>query len=107
MLLAASSPYLADTGLIIAVISAFGIPIITLAYRNGQRQQHVNDSITRFTQEMKELQSEKDEAHRDIYKVIAEDRHLMDRRLRYIEEWFMRKVPPDSWANDPRRPGEV
>jgi hypothetical protein len=80
--------------LIVSVIGAIGLPIMILLLRGlfqwTRTWTKTEEKLSAVAKDLAELMAQKDSVHAALYDQMRVDREATDRRLRFIEEWFMR-----------------
>lgn len=80
--------------IVTVLISASGvilIPILVLMVRTAMRWTRTEDKLTAVVENLERMLTESDKVHNAMYSQMANDRDVTDKRLRFIEEWFMRR----------------
>ena len=76
-------------------IAAMSLAFLILAallrwqIKNARHQMHVEDKIDQALVDISKLVNDKDRVHVAIYEQMKVDRDATDKRLRYIEEFWM------------------
>lgn len=89
---------------LLTLFSVLLIPILVFIVRGAIRWTHVEDKLTTLIGSVEKLVSDKDRAHAElradenrmhaeILEQMRLDREATDRRLRFIEEAWMRQTP--------------
>ena len=77
---------------VIAALTFVGVLLIpTLAFmiRGAVRWTHVEDKLSTLVEDIHQLVADKDKTHAEMLSQMRLDREVTDKRLRYIEEYFM------------------
>lgn len=73
----------------LSVISVLLLPTLVLMIRGAVKWTRTEDRLATLVDDVRELISDKDRTHQEILEQMRVDRDATDRRLRYIEEWWM------------------
>lgn len=91
----------------LTVLSVIGIPMLIVMIRGAMKWTHVEDKLGVLVDKISEIVTDKEKVHSDLLQQMGEDRKssndvhreileqmrldrdATDRRLRYIEEWYM------------------
>lgn len=79
------------TSLALTVIAIILIPAVVIMIRGAIKWTRTEDRLGELVRDVRELVESKDRVHTEMYAQMREDRAATDRRLRYLEEWFMGK----------------
>lgn len=86
-------------------LSAIGIiiiPTLVILVRGAIKWTRTEDQLGTLVSDVRELVDTKDKVHTAMLDQMRVDREATDRRLRFIEEWFMRagnyEAPPPGEA---------
>ena len=74
---------------ILAVFSVLLIPALAIMIRGAIKWTRTEDKLATLVDDMKELIADKDRVHAEILEQMRVDRDATDKRLRYIEEFWM------------------
>lgn len=85
----AATALIALLTLIFMVISA----ILTIVVRGERRQTRTEDKVSQMVDKVEEIVRDKDRIHKEMLEQMRYDRDATNKRLRFVEEWFMRKGP--------------
>lgn len=81
------------SGWVIVALGAFTgvlLPTFAIMWRGAIRWTRVEDRLAGLCEDIKELVESKDRVHAEMLAQMRYDREATDRRLRFIEEYFMR-----------------
>lgn len=70
-------------------LSVILIPVLILLFRGAIKWTHVEDKLGTLVDDMRELIVDKEKTHRELLEQMRMDRDATDRRLRFMEEWFI------------------
>lgn len=71
-------------------VSVIMIPTLFFLVRGAMKWTHVTDKLDELIIDMKQVVTDKEHAHAELYAQMRADREVTDRRLRFIEEAMMR-----------------
>lgn len=77
---------IALAALIFTVLST----LLAVLIRSVQKQTRTEDRVGELASDVKELVEQKDRTHEAMLNQMRSDRDATDRRLRFMEEYFMR-----------------
>jgi hypothetical protein len=83
-----------DSGWLIAgltVISVLLLPTLVLMVRGVVKWTRTEDRLSELVTDVKTLVDDQDKVHTAMLEQMRTDREATDRRLRFIEEWFMQR----------------
>ena len=74
----------------LGVLSVLIIPALVILVRGAIKWTRTEDKLSVLVDDVRELIDEKDKVHAELLEQMRYDRDATDRRLRFVEEWFMR-----------------
>lgn len=74
---------------ILTFISVVLVPILIILYRGAVKWTKTEDRLGVLIEDVKELVQDKGKVHAELLEQMRVDREATDRRLRYIEEFWM------------------
>jgi hypothetical protein len=77
------------SAIILTVFSALLLPALAIMYRGAVKWTRTEDRLATLVEDVRELIADKDKVHAEILEQMRVDRDATDRRLRYIEEFWM------------------
>lgn len=75
----------------LAAVSVLLIPALAILVRGAIRWTRTEDKLAELVTDVKELVSDRDKMNAAILEQMRSDREATDKRLRFIEEFFMRR----------------
>lgn len=75
----------------LTVVAVLLIPVIVILVRGAIKWTHVEDKLSELVTDVGQLVANKDKVHSEMLEQMRLDREATDRRLRFIEEWFMNR----------------
>ena len=75
----------------VAALTVVIVPILVLLIRGAIKWTRTEDKLGTLIDTMKELIIDKDKVHSEMLAQMRIDREATDKRLRFIEEFWMRK----------------
>lgn len=79
--------------LIMSFIAVILIPCLILMIRGAIKWTRTEDKLSTLVDDIHEMVLGSEKIHAAMYEQMREDRSVTDKRLRFIEEWFMRGGP--------------
>jgi hypothetical protein len=73
----------------LSVISVLLLPAVGILIRGAVKWTRTESQLGHLVGDMRELVADKDKVHQEILAQMRDDRAATDRRLRYIEEFWM------------------
>lgn len=73
----------------LTIIGVIIIPTLVLLVRGTIKWTRTEDQLRELVGDVRQLVDAKEKVHSEMYAQMREDRSATDKRLRYIEEWFM------------------
>jgi hypothetical protein len=77
------------TAVILAIFSVLLLPALAILLRGAIKWTRTEDKLATLVEDVRELIADKDRVHAEILEQMRVDRDATDRRLRYVEQWFM------------------
>lgn len=77
--------------LALTAVAVLLIPLLALTYRLVIRWTRSEDKLEQVVRDLDGLMRSKDETHRWLYDQMAKDRHVTDKRLRWLEQHLWRE----------------
>lgn len=74
---------------VLAVFSVLLIPLLAVLIRGAVKWTRTEDKLSVLVDDVRQLMTDKDKVHSEILEQMRMDRDATDRRLRYIEEFWM------------------
>lgn len=74
----------------LSVIGIIIIPTLILLVRGAVKWTRTEDRLSELVRDVGVLVDAKEKVHSEMYTQMRFDRDATDKRLRFIEEWFMR-----------------
>lgn len=71
------------------IIAVLLIPLIVMLARGMVRWVRTEDKLNELVEDVRKLVDDKDRTHREISEQMRFDRDATNKRLRYLEEYFM------------------
>ena len=78
------------TSLALGLITALVIPAVVILIRGAIKWTRTEDRLCELVKDVRELVDSKERVHSEMYAQMREDRAATDRRLRFLEERFMK-----------------
>lgn len=75
----------------LAAVSVLLIPALVLLTRGAVKWTRTEDKLSELVADVRRLMQDKDKVHAEMLTQMRLDREATDKRLRFIEEFFMRK----------------
>lgn len=75
----------------LTVFSVLLLPLLVLMFRGVMKWTRTEDKLAELVNDVRELVDAKDKTHAAMLDQMRADRESTDKRLRFIEEWFMRR----------------
>lgn len=76
---------------LLAVVAVLFIPTIVILIRGAIKWTRTEDKLSTLIEDFREMMTDKDKMHGEILEQMRVDREATDRRLRFIEEFWMQK----------------
>jgi hypothetical protein len=73
----------------LTVFSVLLIPALAILLRGAIKWTRTEDKLSTLVDDVRELITDKDKVHAEMLKQMADDRMATDRRLRFLEEFWM------------------
>lgn len=74
----------------LSIIGVIIIPTLILLVRGAVKWTRTEDRLGELVTDVRQLVDAKEKVHSEMYAQMRLDRDATDRRLRFVEEWFMR-----------------
>jgi len=74
---------------LLSVLSVLIIPALVILVRGAVKWTRTEDKLSTLVDDVRELVEQKDKVHAAMLEQMRVDRDATDKRLRFIEEWFM------------------
>lgn len=84
---------------VLAIFSVLLIPTLLFIVRGTVKWTRTEDKLTQLVDSIGRLVSDKDKVHTEILEQMRVDRESTDKRLRFIEEFWMRRGTEDTFRN--------
>ncbi len=75
----------------LTVVSVLLIPALIILVRGAIKWTRTEDKLSQLVDDVRQLMQDKDRVHAEMLAQMRLDRDATDKRLRFIEEFFMRK----------------
>lgn len=76
---------------ILTVFSVLLLPVLALMFRGAVKWTRTEDKLSELVGDMREMITDKDRVHAEMLSMMKSDRDAADRRLRFLEEFWMEK----------------
>lgn len=77
--------------IILTIFSVFLIPTLVILIRGAVKWTRTEDKLGELVDDVRQLVADKDKVHAEILEQMRLDRDNTDRRLRFIEEFWMQR----------------
>lgn len=84
--------------LVVAIVGTLMIPALAMLVRVIIKSTRTTDKLDVLADDIKDLVENKDKIHAEMLEQMRHDRESFDRRLRFMEEFWMRRgigIPDD------------
>lgn len=75
--------------IMLTVVSVLLLPALAILIRGAVKWTRTEDKLAELVGDVRQLIADKDKVHGEILEQMRVDRDATDKRLRYVEQWFM------------------